>query len=59
VDLPGSKYLLSGFIDSDLDGKKGKGSIDPFRLAETSASYPDTIAVRPRFETAEIKFEFK
>jgi hypothetical protein len=59
VDLPGSKYLLSGFIDSDLDEKKGKGSIYPYRLAETSASYPDTIAVRPRFETAEIKFEFK
>ncbi|MFQ6009066.1 MAG: Ig-like domain-containing protein [Candidatus Zixiibacteriota bacterium] len=59
VDLPGGKYLLSGFIDSDLDEKRGKGSIYPFRLAETSASFPDTIAVRPRFETTGIRFEFK
>ncbi len=59
MDLPRGKYLLSGFVDSDLDGTKGNGSIYPFRLAETSASYPDTIAVRARFETTGIRFGFK
>jgi len=59
IDVPAGKYLLSGFVDSDLDGQKGHGSIYPFRLAETSASYADTIAVRARFETTGIRFEFK
>jgi len=59
IDIPAGKYLLSGFMDSDLDGQKDNGSIYPFQLAETSASYPDTIRVRARFETAEIRFEFK
>jgi hypothetical protein len=59
VDLPGGKYLMSGFIDSDLDGERDNGSIHPFRLAETAASYPDTISVRPRFETTGITFEFR
>lgn len=59
VDLPGGNYLLSGFVDSDLDGQKGNGAIYPFRLAETSAAYPDTISVRPRFETTGIRFEFR
>jgi hypothetical protein len=59
VDLPGGKYLMSGFIDSDLDGERDNGSIYPFRLAETMASYPDTIIVRPRFETTGITFEFR
>jgi len=59
IDVPAGKYLLSGFVDSDLDGQKGHGAIYPFRLAETSASYADTIAVRARFETTGIRFEFK
>jgi hypothetical protein len=59
IDVPAGKYLLSGFIDSDLDGQKGNGSIYPFRLAETSANYTDTISVRARFETAGVHFEFK
>ncbi len=59
VDVPAGKYLLSGFVDSDLDGQKGNGSIYPFHLAETSATYADTISVRARFETAGIQFVFK
>ena len=59
IDVPAGKYLLSGFIDSDLNGEKGNGTIFPFRLAETMAFYPDTISVRARFETSEILFEFK
>ena len=59
IDVPAGKYLLSGFIDSDDNGEQGKGTIIPFRPAETMAFYPDTISVRARFETAEILFEFK
>jgi len=59
IDLPAGKYLLSGFIDSDRDGKLGNGSLIPFRLAETEAHYQDTISVRARFETAGILFEFR
>jgi len=59
IDLPAGQYLLSGFIDGNLDGRKDNGSIYPYRLAETVASYPDTIYVRARFETAEIHFELR
>ncbi len=59
VDLPAGKYLLSGFIDSNRDGKKDNGSIVPFRLAETFAAFPDTVSVRARFETSGIRFEFR
>ncbi len=54
--VPAGKYVVSGFVDSDHDGKRGNGSIDPFRLAETRATFADTIAVRARFETAGVEF---
>lgn len=56
--LPPGKYLLSGFIDEDGNEEKSDGSIFPYRPAETRAFYPDTVAVRARFETAGILFEF-
>lgn len=59
VELPAGKYLLSGFVDSNGDGKKGNGSVTPYMLAETMAVFPDTIAVRARFETAGIQVEFR
>jgi len=58
VDLPPGKYLLSGFLDSDFDGERGKGSLIPFSYSETFAQYPDTINVRARFETSGIEMEF-
>ncbi|MEA3297771.1 MAG: Ig-like domain-containing protein [candidate division Zixibacteria bacterium] len=57
--IPAGRYLLSGFVDSDGDGKHGNGSVEPFYLAETSAKLSDTIAVRPRFETTGIEFIFR
>jgi len=57
--LPPGKYLLSGYIDQDVNEEKFDGSLYPFRLAETQAVYPDTVTVRARFETAGIVFEFK
>ena len=59
ISVPGGKYLLSGFVDSDKDGKRGDGSLRPFRMAETSSIHPDTIAVRARFETTGIEMIFK
>ncbi|MCM2271281.1 MAG: Ig-like domain-containing protein [candidate division Zixibacteria bacterium] len=59
INVPGGKYLLSGFIDSDKDGKRGEGSLRPFRTAETFSIHPDTIAVRARFETTGIEMIFK
>jgi hypothetical protein len=59
IDVPAGKYLLSGFIDSNNNGKRDLGTIFPYEYAETAASYPDTIAVRARFETAGAEFEFK
>jgi hypothetical protein len=59
VDLPSGSYSLSGFIDSDNDGKQGRGGVWPYRLAETSAISTDTVKVRARFETTGIKFTFR
>jgi hypothetical protein len=59
VSVPGGKYLLSGFVDSDKDGKRSDGSLRPYRMAETSSVHPDTIAVRARFETTGIEMIFK
>ncbi len=57
--LPAGKYRLFGFIDSNKNGKRDKGQVDPYRLSETFASYPDTLDVRARFENAEIFIQFK
>ncbi len=59
IDLPAGKYVVSGFIDRDDNGRLSLGTIHPFRLAETQAVYPDTVAVRARFETAGIEFHFR
>jgi hypothetical protein len=59
IDVPAGKYLLSGFIDSDRDGEKDNGSVEPYQLAETFAASADTISVRARFETSGIRFEIK
>ena len=56
VELPAGKYLLEAFLDTDGDGRRFLGSVWPYRLAETIASYPDTVVVRARFETAGIQF---
>lgn len=59
IDVPAGKYLLSGFVDSDRDGVRSPGTLSPFRYAETTGNYPDTISVRARFETTGIEFQLK
>lgn len=56
VTVPPGKYLLHGFADDDADGERDLGAIHPERYAEPIDWYPDTIAVRARFETAGIDF---
>ena len=57
--LPAGKYLLSGYIDEDDSGQRGRGSVLPYAFAETYFKYDDTISVRARFETAGIELEVK
>jgi len=59
LPLPAGKYLLSGFIDANKNGRRELGSIDPFTLSETFARYPDTVAVRARFETTGLTLVFR
>ncbi len=59
IDVPAGDYLLSGFIDTDLDGVLSLGSLHPYRFAETQASLVDTVEVRARFETAGSELIFR
>ncbi len=58
VDVLPGKYLLSGFLDSNGDGKLTPGSLQPYRAGETRAFLTDTVTVRARFETAGVRFSF-
>ena len=59
INVPAGKYFATGYIDSDADSIRGHGLAIPYRLSETATEYPDTIAVRARFETAGIKIVFR
>ena len=59
IDLPAGKYLLSGYIDSNGNSQRDLGKLYPYQLAETYVVYPDTIAVRARFESSDINFIIK
>ena len=59
IDVPAGDYLMTAYIDSDRNGKRGTGSIYPFSFAETQAAYPDTVSVRSRFETIGITFDIR
>jgi len=54
--VPGGKYVVKGFVDSDRDSTLSGGSLFPFRSAETFFRFDDTIAVRARFETDGVDF---
>ncbi len=59
TELPAGKYLMSGFLDENNNGKRDLGSALPYTYAETFTKSSDTISVRARFETAGIEFKFK
>lgn len=59
IQVPAGKYTISGFVDSNGNGRQDDGSIIPFAYSETRLTLPDTVAVRARFETAGIDIVFK
>ena len=59
IDLPAGKYLISAFLDANLDGELTNGRLVPYELSETRMTYADTVAVRARFETAGIELTFE
>jgi len=59
LQLPPGKYLLSGFIDLNGNGKQDQGRLKPLEFSETVSAFPDTVRVRSRFETSGVDFIFK
>ena len=58
LTVPPGKYLVTGFLDSNGDGRLTPGSVNPYRLGESRLIRPDTITVRARFETADVRILF-
>ena len=52
------KYFLGGCIDSDGNGDFSLGQTEPFVPVEPFTTYPDTIRVRPRWETEGLRLTF-
>jgi hypothetical protein len=57
--LPAGKYLVSGFVDRNANGRFDRGLVFPYTLSEPFLPYSDTVSVRARFETAGVELEFK
>ncbi len=53
--LPPGKYQLRAYVDRNQNGEYDPGQLYPPELPETWVIYPDTIRIRPRFETAGIE----
>jgi uncharacterized protein (DUF2141 family) len=56
--LPG-KYFLSGYVDLNGDRSLSLGQPQPFSPLEPFTVYPDTIYVRSRWETEEVRLMFR
>ncbi len=56
--LPSGRYVVSAFMDRDGDGKQDYGQAFPFIPSEPVASYPDTVAIRSRWETSGVDIKF-
>jgi hypothetical protein len=52
-------YQLSGFVDLNKDGEYSTGSLFPFQFAEPFYMQTDTIRVRKRWETENIRSSFR
>jgi uncharacterized protein (DUF2141 family) len=57
--LPGGKYVVTTLVDSDGNGQFTGGRLIPYTLAETLVRHPDTVVVRPRFETTGVTIRVK
>lgn len=55
--VPDGKYLLEGWLDEDRNGRYSAGTLFPFRFAEPFSASMDTVKVRKRWETENIRFQ--
>ena len=55
--LPGGKYLIDAFLDIDKNNSYTYGTLEPFSFAEPFIFLNDTINVRNRWETSDIKIK--
>lgn len=58
TDLPAGIYRLWLFQDQDRDERYSFGRLDPFRYAEPLVLHPDTVRVRPRWETENVNLDW-
>jgi hypothetical protein len=58
TDLPSGLYRLWLYQDADRNEHFSYGGLDPFRFAEPFVLHPDTVRVRPRWETENIRLEW-
>ena len=59
IDVIPGIYVFTGFYDRNGDGYLSPGTFSPFEYAEPVAVFGDTITVRSRFETEDIKLQVK
>ena len=59
ISLPGGKYVVTTLVDRDGNGVFTGGRLTPYSLSETISRHPDTVAVRPRFETSGITIQVR
>jgi hypothetical protein len=59
IALPGGKYVLSGYLDRNGNGRYDAGAVFPLTLSEPRLYYADTVSVRARFETAGVDLTFR
>lgn len=55
-NIPEGKYLLSGYLDENEDGRYTPGTLVPFHFSEPFSFSSDTIQVRKRWETENVIF---
>ncbi len=54
-NLPEGKYKFRVFIDADSNKTYSFGKLQPFRFAEPFRMFPDTIKVRKRWESSDVR----
>lgn len=58
IPLPAGRWQLSGYVDSDRDGRWFPGRVSPFAFSEMRVIHSDTLDVRARFTLEEITLKF-
>jgi len=57
--LQPDSYVVWAFLDMNENRQFDHGSLQPFRFAERFVVFPDTVDVRPRWETAGLDIKFR